>query len=261
MPPADPSTWPKLPILPAESVPRRTEAARYGLLFYLAIAGLVFLVGWIGWFGYRAWTLRDLWGQIYAVGDPSRAEAERIQAASRLVANPDVSQQTLEELSIDRRVPDLARYLLAEGLTAEAAGDDPRAYGLAVARSEGWPDWLRLLRLRPIAYAAASGQAVEPEALTELAKHEDGAIASWAIYALAESSPSQLAARDALRARGADGSDELAGILLEAFEADRASKASRLDRATQWMRANHPGAARVWEGWQQRGDQVVPAGP
>ncbi len=261
MPPADPSTWPKLPILPAESIPRRTEAARYGALYYVGIAGLIFLVGWVGWFAYEAWELRDLWGQIYAVGDPNLDDGDRVQAASRLVTNPDASEATLGGLSLDRRLPPMARYLLAEGLTAETASADPRGYGLAVARSQGWPDWLRLLRLRPIAYAAASGGAVEPAALAELAKHEDQAIATWAVYALAESSPNQLAARDALRAAGADGSDELARLLLDAFEADRPAKPAALDRATRWLRTHHPGAVEVWKGWAERGDQVVPAGP
>ena len=56
-------------------------------------------------------------------------------------------------------MPDQARYVLAEAVSTEAVASDPRAYSLAVALSPDWPDWLRLLLARRLAYGAARGYA------------------------------------------------------------------------------------------------------
>ena len=86
-------------------------------------------------------------------------------------------------MCLRKPLPELARYLLAESLTAEIVRADPRRYSLMVARSPGWPDWLRLLLVRPLAYGAAEGLASPREALVELGRHHDPAIRLWADFA------------------------------------------------------------------------------
>ena len=45
---------------------------------------------------------------------------------------------------------------------------DPRAYALTVALSQDWPDWLRLVLSRRLAYGATRGYAI-PEVGTRRA--------------------------------------------------------------------------------------------
>ena len=98
----------------------------------------------IAWFGYSAWTLRDVWAEVYALHDPKRSDAERIASALKLSQDPRVTDRQLMEICLRRDLPDRARYLLAEAVRTEAVAYDPRAYAFKVALSEDWPDWLRL---------------------------------------------------------------------------------------------------------------------
>jgi hypothetical protein len=257
--PGNGQRWPSLPVIRVEA-PRKTQAEKYGGLYYLGIAGLFVLVGLIGWFAYGAWSLRDVGTWIYVLHDRSRPEAERIQAAYALSRDPRVNQRQLWDMCVrDGGLPPLARYLIAEALTAEAASADPRGYALTVARSEGWPDWLRLLLLRPLAYRAAGGGTIAPGPLDELRGHPDPIIGLWSAFAQAASRDEGDPARQDLgRAAEAEGPDrELAGILLEALEAQGTRRIPLLDRATLWVRRHHPGAARLWAGWEVRGDRLV----
>ncbi|RUL86752.1 hypothetical protein [Tautonia sociabilis] len=254
---------PSLPIVSLEPWEQRSRLERYGGFHYLAIGGLVLLVGMIGWFVWGVWSLREVWRDVYVLHDPSRPAADRILAADRLSRNPDVTQRQLYDISLRRDLPDPARYLVAEALTAEATKDDPRAFALAVARSEGWPDWLRLLHLRPLAYASGEGGAIEQEPLRELARHPDPVIRLWATYTLAQSSRSHRAERETLRALAQDGPHpDLAALLLRALEAeDDRGRNAALDEATSWIREHHPGASSVWSGWEQAGSGNRPSSP
>jgi hypothetical protein len=281
--PGDGQRWPSLPVIRVDA-PRKTQAEKYGGLYYLGIAGLFVLLGLIGWFAYGAWSLRDVGTWIYVLHDRSRPETERIQAAFALSRDPRVNQRQLWDMCVyEQGLPPLARYLIAEGLTAEAASADPRGYALTVARSEGWPDWLRLLLLRPLAYRAAAGGTIMPESrgelrgltvrgydplqrppvasepLGELRDRPDPIIGLWATFALAVSyDEGNPAWEDLERAAEAEGPDrELAGILLKALTAQGARRIRLLDRATLWVRRHHPGAARLWDGWEVRGDRLV----
>ena len=80
-----------------------------------------------------------------------------------------MTDRQLMEICLRRDLPDLARYLLAEAVSTEAVARDPRAFALTVARSPDWPDWLRLVLSRRLAYGATRGYAIPEVALDELA--------------------------------------------------------------------------------------------
>lgn len=258
--------FPTLPILRGDEV-RKSDREKYGALFYLGTVGLAVIVTLVVWFAWEAWTLRDVWMNVYTLHDSRKGEVDRVQAAYSLAHDPRVNQRQRFDNALSKPLPPLARYILAESLTAEAASADPRAYGLAVARSEGWPVWLRMLLTRPMAYAAARGLLVDPKALELLADNPDRATALWANYALAAGPESDFnaihrsAAHKIFTASQFDGPDrEFALLLLAALNARKIDdRLKSLDSATLWLRTHHPEAARLWDGWKVVGNRIVPA--
>jgi hypothetical protein len=240
-------SFPKLPIL--DSVPPpRTQREKYGGLFYLGIGGLAVLVLMIAWFGYRAWQLRDVWALVYTLHDPKRSDGERIESARRLSLDRRVSDRQLMEMCLRRDLPERARYMLAEAVRTEAVAHNPREYALSVALSQDWPDWLRLVLARRLAYGATRGYAIPELALTELSKHTDPMIRLWALYTLAEMPglKTDAAAKLAEAARTPDDNGKLATMLLEARDGPPDERERRLDEATIWLRHHHPPAASIW---------------
>jgi hypothetical protein len=254
--------FPDLPIVnPDVPVPSRGQREKYGGLFYLGIAGLLLLVALVGWFAYGVWSLRDVWADVYALHDASRGESERVEAADRLSRSPRFSDAQKLEMSLRRDLPDLARYRLAEGVSTEVVAQDPRGYALAAARSPGWPDWLRLLLARRLAYGAARGYDIPREALDELRRHPDPMIGLWAVYALAVLPPTgpdpAMTAELEKAAQAAGPNRELAAVLLGALHAPPGDRERRLDEATLWLRHHHPQAAKIWQGWELRKERMV----
>ena len=252
--------FPSLPIVSPD--PRRPESERYGAFFYVSIVGLIILCSLLGWFGWRVWSLRNVWLNVYVLHDDRRSEADRAASAFALSRDPAVNQRQLWDVALKRSLPPLARYVVAEGLTAEAVSNDPRAYGVSVARSEGWPDWLRLLLIRPLAYRAALDLPVPRAPLASLARSSDHATTLWANYALAEGSAGDSSAGKTLRqAATGDGADRrLARLLVRALDANRLDdRLSALDEATIWLRRNHPAAAPLWRGWTIDAGRLVPS--
>jgi hypothetical protein len=269
MPPHDPhrptpidstnSQFPTLPIVTPDP-PRRSAQEKYGSLFYLGVAGLVVIAGLVGWFAWNAWALRAVWGNVYALHDEGRSEASRINAAYALSHDLRINQRQLWDISLRKPLPPLARYVVAEALTAEAAVADPQAYGAAVARSEGWPAWLRFLLTRPMAYAAALDLPVARRSLAELAENPDHATALWARFALAVGPEGDPRSASALRlAAASEGPDRaLAGLLVDALDATREPERRKaLNDATVWLRVHHAEAARLWNGWEERDGHLV----
>jgi hypothetical protein len=257
-PPDDPA-WPFLPIVTPDP-PKRRDAERFGALFYLGVAGLFTVVALIAWFAGGAWGMRSVFTDIYILHSTSRTEAERVQAAFDLSRDPHVTQRQLWEIALRKPLPDVARYVVAEATTAEVAQADPRGYGLAVARSEGWPDWLRLLLARPMAYAATIGRPVDLDAVEELASRPDPALALWARYTLAAAPPGDPGSEARLRsAADTPGPQQrLARRLVTALDAPRvADRLAVLDAATFALRTDYPPAAEVWRGWEVRGHRLV----
>ena len=259
--------FPDLPILnPGDSVAPapRGQREKYGALFYLGIAGLLFLIVLVGWFVYGVWNNRDLWAEVYTLHDSGRSEAERIEAAYRLSRNSRLADAQKMDISLRRDLPELARYLLAEAVSTEAVARDPRAYAMAMARSPGWPDWLRLLLARRLSYGAARGYDIPREPLDELRRHPDRMIGLWATYAMAvlpRPGPDPEMAAELEKAAGAPGPDgELATMLLGALRAPQEELERRLDEATLWLRLHHPHAAQLWQGWEVRDHEVVREG-
>jgi hypothetical protein len=257
--------FPKLPILsPAEipPPPRKTQREKYGGLFYAGIAGLVFLIGLVVMFVHGAWTLRDVGADIYVLHDRRRPEPDRVQAAFRLSRDARVGDSERMTLSLERDLPDLARYLLAEAVSTELVARDPRSYALAVARSPDWADWLRLLLSRRLTYGIGRRYAVPGEALDELAGQADPMIVLWANSAQAAlpgNAPTGLAALETA-SRRQDLPGELATRLLEAVRAPAAQREPRLDEATLWLRTHHPQAAKIWEGWHEADGRLISTG-
>lgn len=256
--------FPSLPIITPDT-PRLSDREKYGALFHLGLAGLVVVIGLLTWFAWSAWSLRSVLVNVFVLHEPKRSESDRIQAAYALTRDPNVNQRQLWDIALSKPqppLPPLARYLVAEGLTAEAVSADPRGYAVSVARSEGWPDWLRLLLLRPMAYRAAAGQPLPREPLEELAGNPDPAIQLWAQYILAASLKSKNSDASAYIQTAADTADTrqpLARYLLDALNSARlVDRVSALDAATRWLRHGHPQASPIWEAWTIRGARVVP---
>ena len=252
--------FPLLPIIAPD--PRRPESERYGGLFYLAIGGLIILASLLAWFGWGVWSLRSIWTNVYVLHNVERSEAQRVASAYALACDPAVNQRQLWDIALRRSLPPIARYVVAEALTAEAASADPRGFGVSVARSEGWPDWLRLLMIRPLAYRAALNLRVPREPLRELTRADDHATTLWANYALAAGPEGEKSAETVLRqAATGDGFDRLlARLLLKALDAKRLDEQlAALDEATLWLRRNHPGAAPLWRRWTIISGRLVPA--
>jgi hypothetical protein len=246
--------FPDLPIVTPDPPPSsRSETEKYGSLYYLGIAGLVVVVALVVWFGVGVWQLRDLWTNIYRLNQPELPEAERVNAAWAIRHDPGVSQRQLWDLAMSRVPPPLARYILAEGLTAEAIQADPTGYVLSVARSEGWPQWLRLLLMRPMAYDDGK-IALAPDPLKELRRNPDPFVRLWAAYIQARvldvREPREFLEHQSEidRPQG-----EMARRLVQALDApSKSARLQSLDRASLWMRHHHPASAALWRGWTER---------
>ena len=249
------SPFPPLPIVTPDP-PRKSQAEKYGGLLYLGLGGLACLLVLIGWFGYGLWEMKGVWADIYVLNDVRRAEVDRLNAAWRLARDPRVTQRQRWDLAISQTPPDLARYLLAETLTSEAAEADPRAYGLAVARSQGWPNWLRVLLARPMAYAAGEGGAVDREALEELARDPDPFVAGFAGFALDVGRP-----ESGPKIPNEPNSSAFLDRLDRARSARQPIRDEALDEATALVRSSHPDAVRAWEGWEETSRGMVPKLP
>jgi hypothetical protein len=248
--------------LPATvAAPRRGQREKYGALFYLGIAGLVLLVALIGWFGYGLWSNRDVWADVFVLNDARRAETDRLDAALRLARNPRLDDGSRMETALRKDLPALARYLLAESVSTDLMAHDPRSYAMVVARSDGWPDWLRLLLSRRLAYGAGRGYDIPRDALDELKGHSDPMIGVWATYSLAVlpprgPDPGWISELENV-ARFQSPAGELAARLVGALRATGDERERRLDEATEWLRRHHPEAAEIWRGWEVQDQRVV----
>lgn len=248
-----------LPSLPIISPPTstRSDQEKYGALFFVGITGLIVVLALLGWFGYRLWSMRAVWADVYLLNEARQPEEARIQAAFRLRHDPRVEQNQLWDLSLNRKLPELARYILAEGIGTELVAQDPQSYASAVALSPDWPSWLRLVLVRPMAYAATRGHALSRERLGELCRRsirDDPVVRLWALYALAvQTRPDPQTAVEIKRVTQAPETDhDLAEILLDAVHSDEARRIEILDRATAWNREHHPDTRRIWQGWTLR---------
>ena len=166
-------------------------------------------------------------------------------------------------MALRKDLPELARYLLAESVSTDPVAHDPRSYALTVARSEGWPDWLRLLLARRLTYGAARGYAIPREALDELAGHSNPTIGLFATSAQAllfpDSDPKPAATLEqATHAPAPTG--ELAGLLQAAISLPADERERSLDQVTVWLRAHYAEAAKIWAGWGEVGGRLVRVG-
>lgn len=250
--------FPQLPVV-TPAPPRLTLQEKYGGLYYLGIAGLVFSIGLVGKFAYDIWVTRDFWTAIATLHDEKRSEPERIRAAWAVARHPTANDRQRFDIAVRKDLPRLARYVIAEGLTSEAIRADPKGYALMVARSEGWPDWLRLLMARPMAYGVGEGYRIAWEPLDLLREHKDPAIALWATYTRAAMPPGDSPAARALEAAtaGPGPFQPLAALLDAAAKADGQIRLKKLDEATAWVRTHHPEALEVWSGWAEKDGQLI----
>ncbi len=238
------NAFPDLPIL-NQTPPKRSTTEKYGRTFvFLGVGGLLILLLLLARFGFEVAQRWQTWNDIYVLNDPKRDEGERVQAAYRLTETPGALEPgQILELCFSRVPPVKARYLLAESLRDEILGSDPARYADMVARSEEWPNWLRLLLVRPLAYGADRIK-FPKDGLDRLRVHPDRSIALWAAYTAAVSLDDAMA-KDELKAAAA--SDEefawLADFLDLAGQADdHVVRRALLDDATRMLRRGHPEA-------------------
>jgi len=250
-------SFPELPIITPDP-PRLTMAEKYGGLYYLGIAGLIFSLILVGNFAYGLWASRDLWYSIVVLNNDGRSETDRIKAAWTIARHPWANDRQRSDLAFRKTLPPLARYLIAEGLTSDAIRTDPKGYAVMVARSEGWPDWLRLQMIRPMAYGVGEGYRIAFEPLDTLRTHADPAISLWATYTRAVNPPGDRPAGEALAQAAADSGpfQPLAVLLDTAARSSGDQRKARLDEATAWVRSHHPESARLWSGWVERDGQL-----
>ena len=255
--------FPSLPVISPET-PRRTQVEKYGGLYYVGIGGLVALVSIVAWFVWSFAATWPYWKAVYVLHDRTRPEAERVAAAYEIARDPQVAQRDRWHIALGKDLPPLARYVAAESLTAEAVTPDPAGYAASVARSKGWPTWLRLMLARPLAYASAFDVSLPHDTLEVLAENPDRATALLATFALAGGTEGDPAAREAVRKlAAADGPDrDLARFLATALDAPKiGDRLDALDAATIWLRTHHPGAAELWKGWEVKGGRLRPGSP
>jgi hypothetical protein len=267
--------FPKLPIVTPDppAPPARAGLQKYGGLLHLGLIGLSILVALMAWFAIQVWQMRDVWANIYILHNPARSEADRIQAAFALSRDSRVNDAQLMQMCLERDLPDLARYLLAEAVRTDAVVRDPRGYTLSAVRSPEWPEWLRLLLGRRIAYGTGRGLrrqkdsareafAIPSDSLEELARHPDPMIVLWADYAMATGpdAADDAVARLKKAARGADERAELAKMLVAALDGSPSEREDRLDQATIWMRHHHPQAAKIWQGYVVQAGKLIKVG-
>jgi len=257
-----PRPLPSLPIVTIDPPPR-SQGEKYGAILYLGLGGLAVVLALVGWFGYRVWTMRDVWRNVYVLNDREQPEEARIQAAIELRRDPRFEPWQLWELSLHRELPELARYLLAEGVGPDLVAADPLGYASAVARSEDWPDWLRIVLARPLAYASAEGHALSRERLAELCRLGDPQLRLWALFALASQARPDAGPRSEIDQIAAEPGPErdLAQLFAKALQADGPGRIAALDEATAWTRAHHAAVNRLWDGWALQGDRIERATP
>jgi hypothetical protein len=257
-----------LPIISApDPFERRTTAQKYGAAYYLGIVGLIVVVALVTWFATKVWTLWPVWRDVYVLHDEKRTDADRIRAAWRLAHNEDFTPLQAWQVVLRKSLPPLARYVIAESLDARIVRQDPRAFALAVAYSKDWPDWLRLLAVRPLLDAAAEGVPLPAEAIHQLQNHPDSVIAAWATATEAlrkDATPGEKAAAMARLEKTSRSDPPLRPLIIALKDAiglaDDHSRPERLDAidgATIWLRSHEPSARDVWRGWTEEDDRLV----
>ncbi len=259
-------SFPELPILDPDP-PRMTLREKYGGLYYLGIGGLIVSVGLVGTFFLGLYQTRNLWAAVYVLNDPQAQQPARLEAAWFVSRSTDSNDRWRMDFALRKDLPALARYIIAEGLTPDSIQADPKGYALSAAKSEGWPDWLRLMIARPMAYAVGQGYRIAWEPLDELRGRSDKALSLWMTYTRAVMGPGDAPSIKRLKDSAAQPGmyQDLAALLVEAYHASGSNRILKLDEATGWLRTNHPPCVEVWEGWEERDGQLnaksVPKGP
>lgn len=220
--------FPNLPIIPASEV-RKTQAEKYGGLFYLGAVGLALLIGLIAWFGWGVWSLRYVWSNIYVLNDPSRDEATRLAAAKDLVANPDLTPQQRLDLSLSTTAPIAARILIAESIPREAILSDPKAFPRSIAEKEGLPAELRLVYLRQMAFAADWLEKYPEAPLRKLIKDSKGSAVAWGQFCL--SATRKPVDPEGLAKQANDAETPLLKLLIQAIQVHGAERVRLLNEA------------------------------
>ncbi len=257
-PNSDRNPFPDLTILTPDPPPL-TLQEKFGSFLYLGIAGLVISVALVVQFVVALYSTRDIWYAVYALNDPTKPVAERVEAAWIIARSPSANDRQRLDLALRTELPPLARYVLAEGMTSEAIRTDPKAYALMVAKSKGWPDYLRLMIARPMAYGVGEGYRIAWEPIDLLRENNDEALALLATYTRAVMAPGDPPALKSLQDSAAKEGlyQPFAKLLVEAAGLDGEPRVRKLDEATRWLRTHHPEARQTWEGWEERDGKLV----
>ena len=256
---SNPFNFPDLPIITPPVGERMSNREKYGGMFYLGLAGLAAILGLIAWFGYGLAANWSMWTDIYRLHDASRPEDERIVAADRLARDPRVNQRHYWDMLQRSDLPDLARYRLAEALTAEATAADPASYALSVAETGIRPTWLQALLVRPMALAVNRGIAFPEVPVRALRQTNDPLVQVFAGYvqALQQGGDPQ-ALRDLQAvARGEGPARAAAERLVASLNGADSERSARIEEAARLLRRDQAEAAKLWAGWRDEGGRLI----
>jgi hypothetical protein len=201
---------------------------------------LVALIGWVSWFAFRAWSMRDLWSNVAIIHDPRRPLEDRLTAARGVSRDPRVDPRQIWDMLIQDGLPERVRSVLGTGLPEDLVRAEPGVVLGAVASRQDWPASLRLALLLKAAHAVRADGAWPVGPLRDLQVSDDPAIAMLASFVQAACFRDSAARARLERRAGDPTSGEFARRLSWALEANDEHRRDELERAQSWLEANHP---------------------
>ncbi len=239
--------FPKLTILndttPPPPAPRLSNSEKYGSLYWMGISGLIASILLVGWFGTNLWLMRNLWQAIFVLHSADYPEAQRIEAAEKLIADQRMESAQIQPMIFRKSIPEKARYLLAEhldkALSAQDAGEMLKLITTTGPTSP--PNWLRGHLTRLAATSLRADSSFPASSFEKLLTDSDPIVADWAAFGLIRSTNpnSQKLGMNRLDQRAKAGSALSANLIL-AKDGPSVASTLAIQQAIQAMRQETP---------------------